>query len=390
MNENKGDDFEQNLITELKETLSESKTTLTEIKKEYDSVEDIINSLRECENSLNEIRKFQSEYKIKAQEVQNNLQISGQLFSKISDLAEKSKDKDNKLNLLLQNFQSDQEKIKKFNDQLFGTTGPNNKHISGIKDNLDVAYNKLESDFSELKTNFDGFKSETDKEFQKFISESEQKRELLINEIRSHLPDAVAAGLSGTYRKKAADESNANKLNLYYFIGILVIIFFIACAPLLLCNYLMNINKSVEEIINILPYIYMLSFPLYIPFIWIGIHFNKKINLGRKLHEEYSYKAVISEAITGLSEQIKNIKNDDFYEKIYEKLILLIITASEDNPSKYIRQYDKIDNPLLEILSNPKKIKEIMSSCEDFKELMNNLVKRSKEDSGKNQNNSGK
>lgn len=76
--------------------------------------------------------------------------------------------------------------------------------------------------------------------------------------------------------------------------------------------------------------------------------------------EEYAYKEAISKAVTGVSEQIKALKDEEASQEIYENLIRLVISASADNPGKYITEYNKCDNPVVEMLSDPKKFEKLL------------------------------
>ena len=93
----------------------------------------------------------------------------------------------------------------------------------------------------------------------------------------------------------------------------------------------------------------------------------------------------------GLAKQVESLDNGDLSKELRNKLIDNTLSASFENPSKYIVNYNKCDNPILEILNNKNLLKllktqDIDSLREKLQKLFSlkivgneeNLIKKSK------------
>lgn len=70
--------------------------------------------------------------------------------------------------------------------------------------------------------------------------------------------------------------------------------------------------------------------------------------------------------IEGLSNQIKEIEDSDLSEELRIKLLYNFLTVANENPGKLISDYQKSDNPILNMLDRDKsKDKSIVKTLED-------------------------
>ena len=92
--------------------------------------------------------------------------------------------------------------------------------------------------------------------------------------------------------------------------------------------------------------------PIYIPVLWVANSANKKINLSKRLIEEYSHKEVLSKTFEGLSNQISEISlsNPSIAEDLRIKLLYNLLDVSAENPGKLISDYRRGDHPLMDAL----------------------------------------
>lgn len=90
---------------------------------------------------------------------------------------------------------------------------------------------------------------------------------------------------------------------------------------------------------------------LYIPPLWIALSTNKKINLSKRLIEEYTHKEVVAKTFEGLSKQIEGIKDHKVSADLKSKLLSNILEISTENPGKLLSDYNKSDHPIYERLS---------------------------------------
>lgn len=97
---------------------------------------------------------------------------------------------------------------------------------------------------------------------------------------------------------------------------------------------------------------------------------------------------MIAKTYEGLASQIQKLNNDEISIELRNKLIENTLNASSDNPSKYITNYNKCDNPITEILNNKNFLNIIKSDdfdtyLERFKNICNALFSKSKNENNK-------
>jgi hypothetical protein len=114
--------------------------------------------------------------------------------------------------------------------------------------------------------------------------------------------------------------------------------------------------------------------PLYIPLIWTTISANKKVNLSKRLIEEYSHKQVLSMTIQGLSNQIDELDNDDIAEELRTQLLASFLKVTSENPGKLISDYQKSDNPMLNFFDRDRKVKKGKKNIDSAEEKATELV----------------
>lgn len=90
---------------------------------------------------------------------------------------------------------------------------------------------------------------------------------------------------------------------------------------------------------------------LYIPPLWIATSTSKKINLSKRLIEEYTHKEVVAKTFEGLSKQIEGIKDHRVSADLKTRLLINILEISTENPGKLLSDYNKSDHPILEKFS---------------------------------------
>ncbi|MBO5566077.1 MAG: hypothetical protein J5934_02495 [Succinivibrio sp.] len=354
----------------LSEYIKSAEDTICKIENIYDSAKEFKEEIDEAagkRKNLDEELKFATDLKNKLNA--KLLEIKN-LQDAISKCEQFTKDKVGSIKIHLDNAAKDQEKISNIYYEINGKE-ENNKHIDGLKDRLKKSFEELENDISLSKQEIEEFTKSYKEEFESYIVESRKIRDGVKEEIRSYLPGAVAAGLAGAYHEKAQFEEKEIKSATTYFNSFVLILSLIGIAPFV---YLIVFNNlSFWELIEKVPSITFSIFPIYLPLIWLGIHFNKKANISRKLSEEYSYKEALCKSIDGLQKQIELVSDEDHRQELHRKLVELVIKTSEDNPGKYITQYNKTDNPLVDLILKPKKLRESLSAIQDIKKELLHL-----------------
>jgi len=119
--------------------------------------------------------------------------------------------------------------------------------------------------------------------------------------------------------------------------------------------------------------------PLYIPIVWLAYSSNKKINLSKRLIEEYTHKEVLSKTFEGLSKQIENIEDKEVSSELKIKLLHNILSVSSENPGKLISDYNTADHPLMDALDKSAKLNDainVISKIPGLSKLSNILESR--------------
>lgn len=320
-------------IDEKHDNLIENASAISAEQIKIQSIQSQVNSaLTNAQNSESQIKSLESSSTTSLNKINDMLSKSTELKTEISDLY----------------------------DEVFGYETDSGEHEEGLKEELDKTYNELSDNMKILSDNFVQLKKEKEEELNNVISEATKKHDAIVAEIKSHLPDGVAAGLAGAFHEKKETETQTMEKDYKKFDHLLKWMIGVAILPFIVYIIWLFNGKPLDEIIKTIPNMTFAVLPLYAPLVWLGIHLNKKINLSKKLIEEYAYKEAISKAVTGVSEQIKALKDEEASQEIYENLIRLVISASADNPGKYITEYNKCDNPVVEMLSDPKKFEKLL------------------------------
>lgn len=148
--------------------------------------------------------------------------------------------------------------------------------------------------------------------------------------------------------------------------------------PFTLSAYLLYLN-GLEKTIEYLPKMIFSTFPLYAPVIWAAYYLNKKLNLSKRLIEEYTHKEVLSRTFEGLSTQISNLQDNELTLELKTKLLYTLLSANSENPGKLISNYDTSDHPLMDALDKSAKLSdaiEAISKIPGMSKLSNFLEKK--------------
>lgn len=238
--------------------------------------------------------------------------------------------------------------------QVFGysetdTDGTTTK-IEGLKDELDIAYEQLSSDvkeaLNEVKTVNNDYKSK----YEDFEKNHTEKYKAINEEIAALLPNALTAGLSAAFSKKKEEEvASSNTLQGRFSLGIYLLIG-VSFLPFIVSAFFLYKNVTLLEVINRLPRLVLAIVPMYIPVLWFTYSANKKLNLSKRLIEEYAHKEVLSKTYEGLSKQIKGLTDPVQSDELKFRLLTNFLQVSSENPGKLISNYETSDHPVMEAL----------------------------------------
>lgn len=264
--------------------------------------------------------------------------------------------------------------------------------IEGKKSELEKSYVKLKSELESTKEEILSFKKETSETYNNFLTDKENsyatsinkwqnEYSSVLNKIEGLLPNALTTGLSYAYSEKKEDEeverinhSNTFKWAIFGLVAVSLI-------PTLFSIKYLNDGIALEKLILDMPRLVLSILPLYIPILWVAYSANRKMNLSKRLIEEYSHKEVLSKTFEGLSRQINSIEDEDVSSELMTKLLFNVLEVSSENPGKLISDYNKSDHPLMDALDKSVKLTNAMTRLTNipgFSKLASALEKRSK------------
>lgn len=250
-------------------------------------------------------------------------------------------------------------------------------NVEGLKKELETSYNQLTEVSENLQEKLENLKEISKEQYNDFIkinqddidslkSNSKKEYDQINKQIESLLPNALTAGLSSAFvSKKSEEEKLYEEYKTSFNKGILYISLS-ALLPITISVVYLLSGATLTDTIERAPKIMLAFLPLYIPLIWTTISANKKVNLSKRLIEEYSHKQVLSMTIEGLSKQIENIEDSDISEELRIKLLNSFLNVTSENPGKLIKDYQKSDNPIMNFFDRDKKKgKTIVETLED-------------------------
>lgn len=247
--------------------------------------------------------------------------------------------------------------------------------MPGLKEILEAAYSQLKQDAESLKKeiskasetsseSYKKFQSTTDKLIKDKISIWDAEHSATTQKIRALLPDALTAGLSHAYSVKKEDEANSGKRIDKFFITAIISLVAVSLIPFSVGVYFFNGDKTLEQTIALMPKLVMSILPVYIPILWLAYSANKRLNLSKRLVEEYTHKEVLSKTYEGLSSQIESIKDKNVSAELRTKLLFNLLDVSSENPGKLITDYQKSDHPVIDALEKGTKLSGALEKVE--------------------------
>jgi len=267
--------------------------------------------------------------------------------------------------------------------------------VDGLYDELNTAYEDVKNGLEGVSSVVAGVVREVEdkyrlelegqkKDFDAFILNSKEIVNSVDNKLKGLLPGSMAAGLSAAYEEKKREEEKSQEAyseNFKYAIGAMVAISLI---PFGVDVFLLfGKNLDIVEVVKGTPNLIVSILPLYFPVLWFAFSTNKKLNLSKRLIEEYTHKAVLGKTFSGLSNQIESLSHERAVkDELREKLLFNMLQVSSENPGKLITDYNKSDHPFMEALENSSKLGgaiEALSKLPGFSALADKLSRKAQD-----------
>ncbi|EHR6436386.1 hypothetical protein KUK81_003601 [Vibrio parahaemolyticus] len=351
-------------IKEYESTASDKSESITQYHKQY------LESKAEIDEALIELNRLVAEKE--------------RLAVKVESLSEQVTNAElvaSKLKSLLSNATKQKNEFDTLHGEVFGFTyeDDNGEEIeqAGLKDELENAYSKVKNDVSLLSeevTNveqrysekLDTIEGQYQEGLNSFVSKAEKQYGSIVDQIRSLLPDALTAGLSGAYIDKIKVEKeqlDKHETSFNRAIGWLII-----CSLLPVAFSMVRViflNEQFESVIQDAPMIYSMMLPVYAPILWVAYSSNKSYKLSKRLIEEYTHKEVSSRTFEGLSNQIDNIGEDDTSGELRTKLLFNLLQVNSENPGKLISDYNNSDHPIIDAIDKSSKLADAINRLDN-------------------------
>lgn len=369
----------------LNERISHTKVAFDEMVESRDSIQ---SSRVQVDEELVAIRGALQE----STELPDNVE-------EITSLLDEAKQKEKQLSDLISHSMKKKSDIDSMHKDILGYSIENDlgeiEKIEGLRDELENAYSGLSSRSMSLKEEVDESVTEVISHYKDEVARIESENSAIIeasnlkvktvsDQLTGLLPGAMAEGLSAAYDKKKAEEIESQKNLEITFRRAITVLVIISLIPFFVDIYLVGYLK--QELISVVkdtPSLLISILPLYFPIFWLAYSTNKKLNLSKRLIEEYTHKSVLGKTFDGLSNQIESLPSDgNMRDELRAKLLFNLLQVSSENPGKLITNYDKSDHPLMEALENSSKLSdsvEALSRLPGFSSIAGKLSERSEQ-----------
>jgi hypothetical protein len=247
------------------------------------------------------------------------------------------------------------EKVEDIYHEVYGYTATDSQtddevEVKGLKDKLAESYKEIEKKIDFTSTELGRKHEENGKALLQCEKNWTDKLSGLGKEIEALLPKALTAGLSHAYAKKKDDETAEGKGIFKTFIASICGLIIVSFIPFGICIYYINTGIPLQESVERMPRLVFSIIPLYIPILWVAYSASKKLNLSKRLVEEYTHKEVLSKTYEGLAKQVQDLGDNPMSKDLRVKLLYNILDISAENPGKLISDYNKSDHPMMDAL----------------------------------------
>lgn len=355
-------------ITELYEN---SKVDITNIKSEYT---ELVNRKAEIENYVEQLEELFNG----STDLSDKIKKVEEAFNSVSDYT-------SKINVANKSVLERKKEIDELYYEIMGYKDEdeqgNETEIKGLKSELENSYTEIKSNLSETTILITKIEEENTKKYKEFTEQKdidykttmerwEREYAATHNKIQSLLPNALTAGLSHAYSKKKEDEvAESVRLSRRFTQAIWGMVC-VSLIPFTISIIQLLNGKLLKEVLLDMPRFVLSILPLYIPVLWVAYSANRKLNLSKRLIEEYTHKEVLSKTYEGLSHQINELDDKSISADLRNQLLYTILEVSSENPGKLISDYNKSDHPIMDALEKSAKLGSTVDKLSKFPGLL--------------------
>lgn len=349
------------VVGEIMAQLSTAKNTILdidkskiEINKDHLEVVEIKNRLLETEQFYNASAEQLGNRIIKFDEFFENYPTLEAQIEEVEDNITKIEENLDKSGISLTALNKRKKDVDDLYREVFGytetdSTGKNIK-IEGLKDELTTAYDQLSQNLAESLDTLESINRDYKAKYDDFEKGHNEKYKAITQEIAALLPNALTAGLSAAFSKKKEEEEKSSVILQKRFSTGIYILIAVSFLPFIVSIIFIYQGVDLQEAIRRLPRLVLAIIPMYVPVLWFTYSANKKLNLSKRLSEEYAHKEVLSKTYEGLSKQIASVIDEGQSEELKFRLLSNFLQISSENPGKLISNYEASDHPIMEAL----------------------------------------
>ena len=366
------------LVKQIEGELENARTARGHINRTKLDVDDEEASILEASERL---ETLETRYQSKLDDVDERISQIDAFTSKYPDLLAKMEEVDDFISKVEENLEKSgislttlnkrKKEVDDLHREIFGYTEPDSGNgeplrVGGLKDELDTSYEKLSETLGDAQKTVEDLVTDYSDRYSEFQKKHDSNYAAIQKEIRNLLPNALTAGLSSAFSSKKENEVEASaKLQKNFNLGIYLMIG-VSLIPLMVSVAFLIEGTGLEEVIMRIPRLVLAIIPMYIPVLWFTYSANKKLNLSKRLIEEYAHKEVLSKTYEGLSTQISNIADKEQSDELKFKLLSNFLQVSAENPGKLISNYEVSDHPIMEALEQSYKLQNTIDRLEDI------------------------
>lgn len=260
-----------------------------------------------------------------------------------------------------------------FGHEISDTEG-NSQRVDGLRDELSKTYNSLKEDLENLdKTAAEAIervegaqrftRSAQNDEFNSALEKGKAELKDVSDQLAALLPGALAAGLSAAYDSKKNEEARSLATHEGNFMKAVFGLVLISLIPFGVDVHLLARGDELTKVLQGTPQLILAILPLYFPVLWMAYSSNKRLNLSKRLIEEYTHKSVLGKTFSGLSNQIESLSQEGGVKaELRTRLLFNVLQVSAENPGKLITDYNKSDHPLMDVLEKSTRLSESIDS----------------------------
>ncbi|WP_050926416.1 MULTISPECIES: hypothetical protein [Vibrio harveyi group] len=365
-----------------------------------DSFEEIQRQESSASQTMNSLINFHESYINKKSEIEEAIDelkvlidekdVLSVKIESLSEQVEQSEEISNRLKLLVKNSGQDRNKIRELYSEIFGYVEENEQgeevSYEGLKDELENSYKEIKDDVATLNNDLqstqqnqanvlEDIERNYTNSLDSFVDRAETEKRAVIEQLKSLLPDALTAGLSGAYIDKIKVEKEQLKKHENTFNISIVSMIICSLIPVVFSMIrVLFLNEPYGTVIQDAPMLYSMMLPAYAPILWMAYSSNKNYKLSKRLIEEYTHKEVSSRTFEGLSNQIENIGEDDTSGELRTKLLFNLLQVNSENPGKLISDYNKSDHPIIDAIDKSSKLADAINKLDNVP-LVSQLLK---------------